>query len=430
MLLPLTSDADLKYWPIMTGVMILLNIVAYPIQWSAKDTVVQVIVTPDGEVRQLRDGEEPVGEPFADELAEENGAAEIFLMRDHGWAPWALSHGDGLHPLQWLTSMYMHGNVMHLIGNMVFLWVFGLVVEGRIGAFWFAVLYLGCGLLQNALGQMMFLFSPAPPSLGASGVIYSLMMIAAVWCPGDHIQSVILVFYQVFRVDIPILVLAAFYFLADLGSSLFDSFELSTPLLHVTGGFVGLVVGIVVLSARWVDCEQRDMWSRIREASGKAPLPKLPKKKSAAELQEQQVRMDEHAARLRVLDQAIDNHLAGQRPQEALLVMKQRRKLEPESLWDESRLVALLGALQQHKLWDLFLHHATDYLARFESKATAVRLNVARIQLLEKHRPRKCLELLQQIDLTKLASRQREACEKLVTQARSQIAAGELDFAD
>src|SRR5438105_1428366 len=44
---------------------------------------------------------------------------------------WILQFGDGIHPVQWITSAFMHEGPVHLIGNMFFLWGFGLVVEGK-----------------------------------------------------------------------------------------------------------------------------------------------------------------------------------------------------------------------------------------------------------------------------------------------------------
>ncbi|MCH8807986.1 MAG: rhomboid family intramembrane serine protease, partial [Planctomycetes bacterium] len=72
----------------------------------------------------------------------------------------ALIHGNGLHPLQWLTSNFIHGRIFHLLGNMVFLWVFGLVVEGKLGWMRFLTVFLGIGILQNALVQIVMLGAP------------------------------------------------------------------------------------------------------------------------------------------------------------------------------------------------------------------------------------------------------------------------------
>ena len=43
---------------------------------------------------------------------------------------WILVYGQGLHPIQWVSSNFIHGGLMHLAGNMFYLWGFGLVVEG------------------------------------------------------------------------------------------------------------------------------------------------------------------------------------------------------------------------------------------------------------------------------------------------------------
>ena len=50
--------------------------------------------------------------------------------------------GDGIHPLQWLTNIFLHAGFFHLVGNMIFLWTFGFVVEGKLGWLPFTALYL------------------------------------------------------------------------------------------------------------------------------------------------------------------------------------------------------------------------------------------------------------------------------------------------
>ena len=56
----------------------------------------------------------------------------IFIAAVVGTLPnpenWLLYYGVGLTPLQWLLSMFMHGGLFHLLGNMAFLWVFGMIV--------------------------------------------------------------------------------------------------------------------------------------------------------------------------------------------------------------------------------------------------------------------------------------------------------------
>ncbi|MFV0446152.1 MAG: rhomboid family intramembrane serine protease, partial [Planctomycetaceae bacterium] len=101
-------------------------------------------------------------------------------------ADYALLHGQGLHPLQWVTSNFLHAGWGHLIGNMMFLWPFGLIVEGKIGWRRFLPIYLGLGILEAALEQICL---PGPGmSLGASSIIFGLMAMSCLWAPRNDIE--------------------------------------------------------------------------------------------------------------------------------------------------------------------------------------------------------------------------------------------------
>src|SRR5262249_62089927 len=101
-----------------------------------------------------------------------------------------LEHGSGLHPLQLVTSNFIHGNFEHLIGNMMFLWAFALVVEGKLGAFAFLAVYLGLGIVQCGLEQAATLGMDEGSSFGASAVIYGLMAMALVWAPRNELNCI------------------------------------------------------------------------------------------------------------------------------------------------------------------------------------------------------------------------------------------------
>ncbi|HEX8392343.1 MAG TPA: rhomboid family intramembrane serine protease [Longimicrobium sp.] len=73
-----------------------------------------------------------------------------------------------------LTSIFMHGSWMHLIGNMMFLWVFGNNVEDSMGHLRFLVFYLVCGVAA-ALAQIFFSPTSDIPMVGASGAISGIM---------------------------------------------------------------------------------------------------------------------------------------------------------------------------------------------------------------------------------------------------------------
>src|SRR5687767_11201903 len=66
---------------------------------------------------------------------------------------WILEYGSGLQPKQWLLSPFMHAGYEHLLGNMFFLWTFGLVTEGKLGWWRFLLAYFGIAIGQCALEQ-------------------------------------------------------------------------------------------------------------------------------------------------------------------------------------------------------------------------------------------------------------------------------------
>jgi membrane associated rhomboid family serine protease len=73
-----------------------------------------------------------------------------------------------------ITSQFLHGGWMHLIGNMLFLWIFGNNVEDKLGRVKFFIFYLACGVLSG-LTQWVFSTGSAIPCLGASGAIAGVM---------------------------------------------------------------------------------------------------------------------------------------------------------------------------------------------------------------------------------------------------------------
>ena len=110
-----------------------------------------------------------------------NTAAFAASLAHEDPSPYMLEFGDGLHPVQWVTSVFMHADPVHLVGNMIFLWGFGLVIEGKIGWWRFLLVYLGLGIFQSALVQLCMLSSTVR-RLGASGAIYGLLAMVLIWC--------------------------------------------------------------------------------------------------------------------------------------------------------------------------------------------------------------------------------------------------------
>jgi membrane associated rhomboid family serine protease len=100
----------------------------------------------------------------------------IWTIREDIVKQWAVSHNTMFdNPLRLITAMFLHGSVDHLLGNMLFLWIFGAAAEGRLKTIKFILLYLIAGLAGGLLhdGVIGFLH-PKQFGLGASGAIMGL----------------------------------------------------------------------------------------------------------------------------------------------------------------------------------------------------------------------------------------------------------------
>jgi len=106
-----------------------------------------------------------------------------------------------------LTSMFLHGGVMHVASNMLYLWIFGDNVEDRMGHGRFLAFYLLCGLAA-ALGQTLTSPDSVVPMVGASGAVAGVMGAYFVLYPHSRIITLLPLFIFVQVVEVP-----AFYFL-------------------------------------------------------------------------------------------------------------------------------------------------------------------------------------------------------------------------
>jgi len=118
-----------------------------------------------------------------------------------------------------LTSMFMHGGWMHLIGNMWFFWIFGNNVEDAMGPVRFIVFYLLCGAAAAAAQVVSSPASPVP-TIGASGAIAGVMGAYLVLFPRVRIQTLFFLFFFIRVLAVPAwLILAEWFVLQVLSGS-------------------------------------------------------------------------------------------------------------------------------------------------------------------------------------------------------------------
>ena len=153
-----------------------------------------------------------------------------------------------------VSSMFLHGSWMHVIGNMWYLWIFGDNVEDRMGHGRFLIFYLLCGFVA-AFGQIAIDPQSMLPTIGASGAIAGVMGAYFVLYPHSRVLTLIpfIIYFDI--VELPAIFLLGFWFLMQLFSAGAIAVTSSTQgggvafMAHVAGFIAGLI-GVFVFRKR------------------------------------------------------------------------------------------------------------------------------------------------------------------------------------
>jgi membrane associated rhomboid family serine protease len=149
-----------------------------------------------------------------------------------------------------ITSIFLHGGWLHILGNMLYLWIFGNNVEDRLGRVGFLLFYLVGGIVA-ALTQVAIDPGSTQPLVGASGAIAAALGAYIVLFPGARILSLVFLgfFYQL--LNVPALIILGFWFVLQLISG-FGSLGGDTAsggvafFAHIGGFAFGMVVGVLI----------------------------------------------------------------------------------------------------------------------------------------------------------------------------------------
>ncbi len=371
MLLPWGTDAPIYHWPVATAGLIVANIAIF--------------------------AGEATGTVDAD--------------------AWSLALGHGIHPLQWISHAFLHGGLVHLIGNMIFLWVFGLIVEGKIGALPFLAVYALMCVLDGVVTQTIMLHKTPPGSLlGASGAIFGLMAIAMVWAPKNDVYCHVLIGlgFRVSTWDAPVYLLAILYIGLEalqvavaglLGDALMQA------LIHLPGAIWGFLIGTIMVKLNWVDCEGWDMYAlldrrrrfgqewkqrgeRLDRQKKVKPRARHVKKKAQTDLSS-----EERAANA---SQKLRERLAASDFDGARSTFdKYARTLAG---WpSEGVLLDIIKNLHSRKEMVASVPYMQAYCQRFPNQADRVRLKLAQVLIRDRQRPTHGLRVLEEVPESALA---------------------------
>jgi membrane associated rhomboid family serine protease len=352
-----------------------------------------------------------------------------------------LTHGAGLHPVQWITSNFLHANFLHLAGNLVFLWAFALVVEGKVGFFPFLVIFLGVGFLQCGLEQLISLALGEGVSLGNSAIVYGLMAIALVWAPKNELSCFWWFGFRSGLLDMSILWFSVFYIALEVFEVAFWGgllgMKAGSAVLHLSGAVVGFGLGTAMLKLGWVDCENWDLYSVMGGREGKAEEKTRARGKAKARRAESRTttRSSAEAISPASLDdrsaaatRRLQAHLQAGSVAEAYAWYDKSSRTVAGWMPPEAEWLALIQALLGAQDWPGGVTVMEDYLRKSPKPSARVRLRLAQILVKEQQRPAHALKVLEKIPEGALPENLALAAQQLQRQAEQMREAGVLEL--
>jgi membrane associated rhomboid family serine protease len=189
-MIPLKDMTPRQSFPVMTLLLILANAAVFAYQLSLPDRALQTLINTYGLV------------PHKIQLA----------LTGHRYTPL-----QAFLPL--FTCMFLHGGFLHIIGNMLFLWVFGGNVEDSLGSIPYLFFYLFCGI-GSGITQVLFSWGSHAPSIGASGAISGILGAYIVFFPRGKILTLIPIIIIPWLVRLPAFIFIGLWFVLQFLSGL------------------------------------------------------------------------------------------------------------------------------------------------------------------------------------------------------------------
>jgi rhomboid family protein len=276
--LPLKDNIPTLRFPILTVLLIALNVVVFGIEltWS------QDVGSASGEAGQLGASEYDVelielgAIPYRiTHPGEECGLSALMREADivcQGTPEYRQAQDAGAlvdldEPPWWVTiftSMFLHGGILHIAGNMLFLWVFGNNIEDSVGRVIFIPFYLFAGIVA-VYAQAFLDTSATVPTVGASGAVSGVLGAYALLHPQARVLTLIFIIFFVTLVEIPAMVMLGLWFVLQFLPAVG---QLATPdVTGQTGGVAyfahvgGFIVGLALIK----------LLARRREVEGPGP---------------------------------------------------------------------------------------------------------------------------------------------------------------
>ena len=252
-MIPLRDDNPTRRVPVVTIILLLMNVAAYFLLQPQGQGVIGRSATDDVAAATTRFTFENAAIPCEIVTAEALSREEVIATLDGDAEACSANPGTPVfgNKSVWLAvlySMFLHGSIVHLGGNMLYLWIFGNNIEDHLGSLRFIAFYLLAGVVAT-LAHVALQPSSTIPLVGASGAVAGVMGAYLVWFPNKRVFTLfLLIVIPIFR-SISAKWLLGFWFI----SQFFVNPNSGVAWAAHVGGFAfGVAVGLVVRSSRAV----------------------------------------------------------------------------------------------------------------------------------------------------------------------------------
>ena len=426
--IPTGTDAPIYHWPFATVGLIIVNV------------ALLFLVPPVAGVVHFDEN---------DEVIEDAESVSNFER-------YALAIGDGrLHPVQWVTHNFLHYGFLHLAGNMLFLWAFGIVVEGKLGPLKYLLAYLAIGTLHGALVQFLLRDSGLNNNAaGASAVIYGLLAVCMIWAPRNELNVMVIIVagfrtfvrdFELYYTTVAMLYIGEQVF----GLVFWGSVEgriMVSEMGHLSGAFWGTVVALVMLKAGLVNCEGWDvfsLWAKRKALKKKweerarqleqdelvlrSSVKALVRAKCSRNDQkfdaDQPSRQERAVASVRRVQSLIDDHDVS-----GALAMYDKTVRTLFDWPSQPDLYAMIKALHAQGALVDSIRLMRDHCRSYPGASSKMYVKLAQVLLRDCHRPVAALRVLEEIPPGSLPADLEKARHRLLRQAEAMLAEGVLEL--
>jgi len=254
--IPFRDDNPTRTFPIVVVALIAANILVQIYVWGLPPERQLIFQSTYGAIPSVLTCQQSLESAIEINLAQAARATPAQVRE------YLIQHGiqvTPLHPL-WLaifTSMFLHGGLLHLGGNMLYLWIFGNNIEDTLGHFRFLLFYLFCGFAA-ACAQILMSLGSSVPMIGASGAISGVLAAYLVFFPSARVITLVPLFFWPWFVEIPAVLYLGLWFVSQLLNGLLtivsgiQAFGGVAWWAHVGGFVAGLVLGPLLARRRYV----------------------------------------------------------------------------------------------------------------------------------------------------------------------------------